>query len=113
MGSIHKNEKALALLRIVIGIFFCVFGEYKVFGTEFTLHGGFQDGLRGFLSSGSAFPFARPFLTAILAHCATPVAFLVAYGEPAIGLSLFTGVISRIASIFGFILMMLLWFAGG
>lgn len=103
----------MALLRIVTGIFFCIFGEYKVFGTEFTLHGGFQEGLRGFLSSSSAFPFARPFLMAILAHCATPVAFLVAYGELAIGLSLLTGVLSRVASIFGFILMMLLWLAGG
>ena len=46
------NDRVLAALRIAVGVFFCVFGEYKVFGTEFTLHGGFQDGVRGFLTSG-------------------------------------------------------------
>ena len=109
----RTNERALALLRIGIGVFFCVFGEYKVFGTEFTLYGGFRDRLRGFLSSGSAYPFVRPILTAILAHCATFVAFLVAYGELAIGLSLVAGFLSRTSSIFGLFLMLLLWFSGG
>jgi uncharacterized membrane protein YphA (DoxX/SURF4 family) len=52
-------------------------------------------------------------LTAILAHYATVVAFLVAYGELAIGLSLAFGILSRLASVFGFVLMMLLWFSGG
>ena len=107
------NKRVLASLRIAVGLFFCVFGEYKVFGAEFTMHGGFQDGLKGFLSSGSAYPFMRPVLSGILAHCATFVAFVVAYGELAIGLSLLTGVLSRLASVFGFILMLLLWFSGG
>ena len=107
------NDRVLAALRIVIGVFFCVFGEYKVFGAEFTLHGGFQDGVLGFLTSGSAYPFIRPMLISILAHCATLVAFLVAYGELAIGLSLVVGVYSRLASVFGFVLMMLLWLSGG
>lgn len=109
----RKNAQALALLRIIVGLFFCVFGEYKVFGTTFTLHGGFQSGLQHYLDSGSAYPFARPFLAAILAHSATPIAFLVAYGELAIGLSLVAGVLSRLASVFGFILMILIWSAAG
>ncbi len=112
-SSDHRNDRVLAGLRIAIGVFFCVYGENKVSGTEFTLHGGFQDGVRGFLTSGSAYPFVRPMLTGILAHCATPVAFLVAYGELAIGLSLVAGFFSKLASIFGLILMLLLWFAGG
>lgn len=109
----RANDRVLAALRISIGVFFCVFGEYKVFGAEFTLHGGFQDGIRGFLTSGSAYPFIRPVLALILAHCATLIAFLVAYGELAIGLSLLVGVFSRLASVFGFVLMLLLWLSGG
>lgn len=109
----RANERVLAALRIAIGVFFCVFGENKVFGAEFTFHGGFQDGVRGFLTSGSAYPFIRPVLAGILAHCATPIAFLVAYGELAIGLSLIAGILSRVASIFGLALMLLLWFSGG
>ena len=109
----QTNDRVLASLRIAVGVFFCIFGEYKVFGTEFTLRGGFQDGVRGFITSGTAYPFVRPLLAAILAHCATVVAFLVAYGELAIGLALLAGFLSRIASVFGFILMILLWFSGG
>jgi thiosulfate dehydrogenase [quinone] large subunit len=109
----HVNERALAALRIAIGVFFCVYGMDKVSGAEFTLHGGFQDGVRSFLTSGSAFPFIRPVLAGILAHCATPIAFLVAYGELAIDLSLIAGLLSRVASIFGLVLMLLLWFSGG
>jgi uncharacterized membrane protein YphA (DoxX/SURF4 family) len=112
-GANGSNAVAIAILRIAVGLFFVVFGEYKVFGTEFTLHGGFQEGVKGFISSGSAYPFMVPFLRMLLAHGATPVAFLVAYGELAIGLSLVSGVLSRVASAFGFVLMTLLWLSGG
>jgi hypothetical protein len=37
-----RNGYSLALLRIGVGILFLIFGQYKVFGTAFTLHGGFQ-----------------------------------------------------------------------
>ena len=112
---------AFAVLGIVVGLFFIVFGEYKVFGSEFTLHGSFQDGVKGFISGGSAFPFTAPFLHWILAKCAPPVAFLVAYGEFLIAHSLLSGVPLRVASAFGFILililililMLLLRFSGG
>lgn len=113
IGTMRRNAIAIATLRIAVGLFFAVFGEYKVFGTDFTLRGGFQDGVRGFLSSGSAYPFMIPFLRGILEYAAVPVAFLVAYGELAIGLSLISGILSRIASGFGFVLMMLLWLSGG
>ena len=38
----NRNTRALALLRIGVGVLFLIFGEYKVFGTQFTLGGGFQ-----------------------------------------------------------------------
>ena len=58
-GANESNAIAMAILRIAVGLFFVVFGEYKVFGTEFTLHGGFQEGVKSFMSSGSAYPFRR------------------------------------------------------
>jgi thiosulfate dehydrogenase [quinone] large subunit len=109
----QRNAVAFAVLGIVVGLFFIVFGEYKVFCSEFTLHGGFQDGVKGFISGGSAFPFTAPFLHWILAKCAPPVAFLVAYCEFLIAHSLLSGVPLRVASAFGFILMLLLRFSGG
>src|ERR1700753_3084572 len=110
-ASKDPNTTAIALLRIVVGLFFVVFGQYKVFGTQFTLHGGFERYIAGFIHSG-AYPFMAPVLRGILAHFATPMAFLVAYGELLIGISLVTGVLSRLASVFGFALMIGMWMFG-
>ena len=46
------NTRALAYLRIGVGVLFLIFGEYKVFGTEFTLSGGFQGWIKRFLADG-------------------------------------------------------------
>ena len=114
MASTEKtNERALAFLRIAVGIFFVVLAEYKVFGTEFTLGGGFRSSVQGFLAQGEAYPFIRPLLEGMLAHGTTLMAFLVAYGEFAIGLSLVVGVWSRLASMFGFVLMIGIWLSSG
>jgi uncharacterized membrane protein YphA (DoxX/SURF4 family) len=107
-----SNTLAITLLRIAIGLLFILFGQYKVFGSQFTLHGGFESTLRDFLHNG-AYPFMVPVLQAILAHAATPMAFLVAYGELLIGISLFLGVLARVASLFGLSLMLAMWFSGG
>lgn len=108
----ESNTTAIAFLRIVVGLFFTIFGQYKVFGTEFTLHGGFERFIKGFIQSG-AYPFMVPVLKFILAHCATFVAFSVAYGEFLIGVSLLIGVLSRVASVFGLLLMISMWLSGG
>jgi len=110
--SRDPNAVALAVLRITVGMFFAVFGEYKVFGTGFTLHGGFEGAIRGFVHDG-AYPFMVPVLNAILAHAATAMAFAVAYGELLIGISLVLGIWSRVASFFGFLLMLAMWLSGG
>jgi thiosulfate dehydrogenase (quinone) large subunit len=108
----HRNANAIALLRIFVGIFFLILGQYKVFGTAFTLHGGFEQSIRGFLAQGT-FPWMAPVLQhAILPH-ARVCAFLTAYGEVLIGLGLIFGVLTRVASIFGILLMVLLWLAAG
>ncbi|HUE57850.1 MAG TPA: DoxX family membrane protein [Candidatus Udaeobacter sp.] len=105
--SSARNTYALALLRIGTGIFFLVFGEYKVFGTQFTLHGGFQFWISKFLEGG-AYPFMIPVLRGFVLQHATPIAFLVAYGELAIGLALTFGILLRAASLCGLIFMLTL-----
>jgi uncharacterized membrane protein YphA (DoxX/SURF4 family) len=104
------NARALAVIRIGVGILFLIFGEYKVFGSEFTLHGGFQFWINRFIENG-AYPFMVPVLRNIVLAHATMIAFLVAYGELAIGLSLILGVQVRTASAAGFIYMTTLLFS--
>ncbi len=104
----HRNTLALAVLRIGIGVFFLVFGEYKVFGTQFTLGGGFQYWINRFLEGGGAYPFMIPVLQNFVLRHATAIAFLVAYGELAIGLALVLGVLVRAASACGLVFMLTL-----
>jgi uncharacterized membrane protein YphA (DoxX/SURF4 family) len=87
-----------------------IFGQYKVFGAQFTLHGGFQFWINRFLEDG-AYPFMATALRSFVVPHATAVAFLVAYGELAIGLALFLGVCVRPASAFGLIYMLTLLFS--
>lgn len=107
----QQNAIALAGLRIAVGCLFLIFGQYKVFGTQFTLHGGFQWWINKFLQDGAAYPLMVPVLTGFVLPHAIPIAFLVAYGEFAIGLSLVLGVWVRIASVFGMIYMLTLLFS--
>jgi uncharacterized membrane protein YphA (DoxX/SURF4 family) len=105
------NARALAILRIGVGIFFLIFGQYKVFGTQFTLHGGFQFWINRFLDQGGAYPFMAPILRGFVLQHATPIAFLVAYGEFAIGLSLTLGILVRPASACGLIFTLTMLFS--
>jgi thiosulfate dehydrogenase [quinone] large subunit len=103
----NRNDLAMAVLRTAVGLLFLIFGEYKVFGTEFTLHGGFQIWIQRFLTEG-AYPFVIPILRGFVLPHATPIAFLVAYGELAIGIALVLGVLVRPASACGLLYMLLL-----
>ncbi len=104
------NTRALAYLRIGVGVFFLIFGVYKVFGTHFTLGGGFQGWIHRFLTDG-AYPFMVPVLRGFVLPYGTAIAFLVAYGELAIGVALITGLSVRVASICGLIYMLALLFS--
>src|ERR1700752_2773146 len=110
-GTARRNALALAGLRIAVGCLFLIFGQYKVFGTQFSLHGGFQWWINKFLQDGSTYPFMVPVLTRFVLPYATPIAFVVAYGEFAIGLALLFGIRVRVASAFGLIYMLLLLFS--
>jgi len=108
--SQFTNAKAMAFLRISVGILFLIFGQYKVFGTQFTLHGGFRFWINKFLEDG-AYPFMVPVLRGFVLPHATAIAFLVAYGELAIGLALVLGLVVRPASAFGLLYMLSLQFS--
>jgi uncharacterized membrane protein YphA (DoxX/SURF4 family) len=105
-----RNEFALAGLRIAVGGLFLIFAEYKVFGTEFTLGGGFQFWINRFLADG-AYPFMVPVLRNFVLPHATSIAFLTAFGELAIGLSLVLGILVRPASVCGGMYMLTLLFS--
>ena len=108
--DLNRNVKALAGLRIAVGVLFLIFAEYKVFGTQFTLGGGFQFWINRFLEQGS-YPFMIGVLRNFVLPHATVIAFIVAYGELAIGLGLVLGILVREASISGMIFMTLLLFS--
>jgi thiosulfate dehydrogenase [quinone] large subunit len=108
--SHDQNSRALAILRIGVGILFLIFAEYKVFGTQFTLHGGFQFWINKFLEEG-AYPFMVPVLRGFVLPHATAIAFLVAYSELSIGLALLLGILVRPASAGGFLFMLTLLFS--
>src|SRR5277367_4456857 len=105
-----RNAGALAALRIALGALFLIFAEYKVFGTEFTLGGGFQFWINRFLADGS-YPFMVPVLRNFVLPHATALAFLTAYGELAIGLALVFGILVRPASACGVVYMLALLFS--
>ena len=105
-----RNTRALGWLRISVGLLFLIFGQYKVFGSQFTLGGGFQFWMNRFLTDG-AYPFMIPVLQKFVLPHGTAIAFLVAYGELAIGLALVTGILVRLASICGAIYMLTLLFS--
>ncbi len=109
-GPRDRHAEALAGLRIAVGLLFLIFAQYKVFGTQFTLGGGFQYWINRFLSGG-AYPFMVPVLRGFVLPYGTAIAFVVAYGELAIGLALTLGILVRPASVAGLVYMLLLLFA--
>lgn len=110
-GIADRNTRALSMLRIAVGALFLIFGEYKVFGTQFTLGGGFQGWIERFVAGGGSYPFMTPILRSFVLPHSTPIAFLVAYGELAIGIALITGILIRPASIAGILYMLALLFS--
>lgn len=104
------SRKSLSALRIAVGVLFLILAEYKVLGTQFTLHGGFQYWINLFLQ-GAAYPFMVPVLRNFVLPHATFIAFFVAYGELCLGVSLVLGIWVRAASVCGVAYMAALLFS--
>src|SRR3954465_9427383 len=109
-GMRDSSARSLTVLRIAVGCLFLIFAEYKVFGMQFTRGGGFQYWINLFLQGG-AYPFMVPVLRNFVLPHATFVAFLVAYGELAIGLAMVSGILVRPASVCGVVYMLTLLFS--
>lgn len=93
------KSRTIALTRILTGLIFILFGEYKVAGPEFA-HGGFQQWLGGFINH-DAVSFYRPFLLHVVQPHAVFCGYFVGVAELAIGLALVAGLWVRAASGFG------------
>jgi uncharacterized membrane protein YphA (DoxX/SURF4 family) len=97
----HPNAlpRTLAAVRIATAGFFLLFGQYKLFGHEFT-HGGFQQYLQSW-AEGSAVSFYQPFLADLILPHAVFFGYVLGALETLIGLCLLLGIWVRPASVLG------------
>lgn len=107
--------KTIAVVRMATAVFFLLFGEYKVFGSEFA-HGGFQEYLRGYLD-GTAVSLYRPILGRVVLPHAVFFGYAVGAVELFIGISLLLGIFVRLGSVLGILHMISLtlatwWYPG-
>jgi|SRR5215469_2247167 len=101
-------SRTIALVRILTGILFFFFGEYKVAGPEFA-HTGFPQYLQGYVN-GSAVAFYRPVLALLSPH-AVFFGYVVGVVELALATSLILGLWVRPMSIVGALFMLNLFLA--
>ena len=106
--SSGASSTAMAVARIIIGIMFIMFAQYKLFNRDFA-HGGYQKYVSGYVQE-SAVRAYKPFLRATLAY---PVAsgYAVGVAELLIGLSMVLGFWVRPFSIIGALFMLNLLFS--
>jgi thiosulfate dehydrogenase [quinone] large subunit len=97
-------SKTIAVVRMATGVFFILFGQYKLSGPGFA-HGGFQEYLRGYIAGG-AVSFYRPILASMVLPHAVFLGYMVGVVEMLIGVSLLVGIWVRPASILGALFML-------
>jgi uncharacterized membrane protein YphA (DoxX/SURF4 family) len=109
MSGATQQSKALAFLRIAIGLLFLIFAEYKLTSTKF-IWGGMATFIRGFLDQGS-YPFMQPFLRDLILPHAIFFGAIVSITELLIAISLLTGILVRWACLGGLAMMLLYLFS--
>jgi uncharacterized membrane protein YphA (DoxX/SURF4 family) len=109
MSAAEQQSKALAFLRISIGLIFLIFAEYKLTSTRF-IRIGMAQYINQFLNEGS-YPFIRPFLRNIILPHSILFGTIVSISELLIALSFVTGVLVRWASLGGLTMMLVLLFS--
>ena len=100
--------RVIVVVRILTGILFLLFGEYKVASPAFA-HTGFSQYLQGYVQ-GSAVGFYRPVLALLIPHTVF-FGYLVGIVELAIAGSLILGLWVRPMSIVGALFMLNLFLA--
>lgn len=103
------SDWPIVLLRIYTGVFFLKYGFGKLTRDDFA------DGLAGFVSSNleNSFGFFRPFLESVVLPNKGVFAFLVAFGEFAVGIALIVGLATRYAAAAGAVMVASFWFTKG
>jgi uncharacterized membrane protein YphA (DoxX/SURF4 family) len=98
-----SSSTAMAVARVVVGIMFLFFAQYKLMGRDFA-HGGYEHYVSGY-EQVTALGFYKPFLRATLQH---PVAsgYAVGVAELLIGLSMVLGFWVRPFAIVGALFML-------
>jgi len=102
MKNTGTSSMTMAVARIVVGIMFLFFAQYKLMGREFA-HGGYEKYVTGYVQESSVSIY-KPFLRATLKY---PVAsaYAVAVSELLIGLSMVLGFWVRPFAIVGALFM--------
>lgn len=112
----RAGRQTIAGVRILTGIIFLFFGEYKIAGPAFA-HGGFEGWIHGWLSQNQPVGFYRAFLQSFVLGHPVLCARIVGWGELGIGIALVLGLFVRAASVGGAIHMVSLalatWYAPG
>ncbi len=103
-----KSSTAMAAARIVVGLLFIMFAQYKLLHGQFA-HEGYQKYVTGYVQE-SAVGFYKPFLRATLKY---PVVsgYAVGVAELLIGLSMVLGFLVRPFAIVGALFMVNLFFS--
>jgi uncharacterized membrane protein YphA (DoxX/SURF4 family) len=109
MSAAEQQSKALAFLRISIGLIFLIFAEYKLTSTRF-IRIGMAQYIGQFLNEGS-YPFIRPLLRNIVLPHSVFFGTIVSISELLIALSLISGNLVRWASVGGLTMMLALLFS--
>jgi uncharacterized membrane protein YphA (DoxX/SURF4 family) len=101
--SSSASSTAMAVARIVIGVMFIMFAQYKLLHRDFA-HGGYEKYVRGWVQESSV-GFYKPFLRATLRY---PVAsgYAVGVAEMLIGISMVLGFAVRPFSLIGALFML-------
>src|SRR5215469_15793379 len=101
--SAGKSSTAMAVARIVVGVMFIMFAQYKLFHPEFA-HGGYEKYVTGYVHE-TAVPAYKPFLRATL-HYPVFSGYAVGAAEMLIGLSMVLGFWVRPFAIVGALFML-------
>jgi uncharacterized membrane protein YphA (DoxX/SURF4 family) len=105
MNATSPQARALAFLRIAVGLFFLIFAQYKLTSTRF-IWGGMANYIGHFIENG-CYPFMQPFLKNIVLPHAVFFGAFVSISELLIAVSLITGVLVRWAGLGGLVMMLL------